>query len=500
MKNKRNIITTFIIILIIIIAVGGVFAYLTSTDTKTNVFTVGRVKIELTEPNFVPASAQYIRPGDEVNKNPQIKNIGTNSAYVYIKVEEPLVELSNNTVGPLFSYDTNTGWTLLGTNNGQDCENKVSVYYYNTALAKNETTATLFDNVTINDFSNSNPADNNDMVITGYAIQSSYLPNGTTIQSAYETYFYNSGLNDCTLPIIKPTSENDTTAFRSETYKSNIRTIILDNHINPPADVVDSWDIGVNQNGDVMAYLTQNEDDNTIYDLYIQGRNSLYANPDSSYLFAGINVDYIDGIDKLNTSKVTNMSHMFYLTGASANNTSFTLNLGNNFDTSKVTNMSNMFNGTGMHSYVFTLDLGDKFDTSKVTDMSSMFAVTGYFNQSFTLDLGNKFDTSEVTNMSNMFSSTGYKSSMFTLDLGNKFNTSKVTNMEGMFDDIARYTNNLTLDLSLFDFSNVTSYENIFYRMKTTSTIYVGNSTARSWIINNSGNSNLTTSNVLIKS
>ena len=130
MKNKRKIITTFIIILIIIIAVGGVFAYLTSTDTKTNVFTVGRVKIELTEPNFVPASAQDIRPGDEVNKNPQIKNIGTNAAYVYMKVEEPYIEQTNNVNSPLLTYDVNTGWTLLGEKICEESNRITRVYYY----------------------------------------------------------------------------------------------------------------------------------------------------------------------------------------------------------------------------------------------------------------------------------------------------------------------------------------------------------------------------------
>ena len=79
-------------------------------------------------------------------------------------------------------------------------------------------------------------------------------------------------------PIIRPTSSSDTTAFRSNTYKQKIKIINLDDEINPPNNIVASWDIGVAQNGNVMAYVTTNQDDNTKYDLYIQGDGHLYAN------------------------------------------------------------------------------------------------------------------------------------------------------------------------------------------------------------------------------
>ena len=469
----------------------------------------------------------------------------------------------------------------------------------------------------------------------------------TTVQAAIDELFamsenYCPPGYECIKPaIIKATSSEDTTAFRSDTYRAKIKTITLDDQINPPSNVIESWDIGEHQNGDVMAYITQNNDDNTMYNLYIQGDGSLYANPNSSYLFNRLySVDSINGISKLNTTKVTNMNYMFSNTGSLSDR--LTLDLGNNFDTSKVTDMNYMFFGTGYSStefkldlgdkfdtsnveymlnmfadvgakstkltldlgnkfdtknvksmygmfsrlgcpvrqpdYMtegngyyfpsssikkdytllinlgnkfdtrnvtdmndmfdsigcsssnFTLDLGDKFDTSKVTDMSRMFESAGYNSENFTLDLGDNFDTSNVTDMSSMFEEVGYKSTLFTLNLGEKFNTSNVTRMYRMFEstgynnqnftldlgnnfntsnvtDMAYmfsytgYSNsNLVLDLSLFDFGNVTNYTNIFTGMRSTGKIYVGNSTARNWIINNSGNSSLTTSNVLIKS
>jgi hypothetical protein len=71
--------------------------------------------------------------------------------------------------------------------------------------------------------------------------------------------------------------------------------------------------------------------------------------------------------------------------------------------------------------------------------------------------------------------------------------------MNGMFYNTGKETKNLVLDLSTFNFDKVTIYDRIFYGMTTSKKIYVKNSTAQNWIINNSGNSNLTTSNVLIK-
>ena len=162
------------------------------------------------------------------------------------------------------------------------------------------------------------------------------------------------------------------------------------------------------------------------------------------------------------------MNWMFYQTGYSS--TSFTLNLGNQFDTSNVKNMERMFYQTGRSSTVFTLDLGDKFNTSKVTSMSEMFYVTGRTNPNFTLKLGDKFNTINVTNMFNMFTYTGFSNTTF------------------------------ELDLSAFDFSNVTNYNGMFEGFRTTNKIYVKDVNDQTWVIDHKGDGRLSTSNVLIKS
>ena len=118
------------------------------------------------------------------------------------------------------------------------------------------------------------------------------------------------------------------------------------------------------------------------------------------------------------------------------------------FDTSKVTNMDHMFSGM---SNLIALDLSN-FDTSQVADMRYMF-----FNMSnlIALDLSN-FDTSQVTNMNGMFY--GMRS-LTTLDLSN-FDTSKVWDMEDMFGNMSSLT---TLDLSNFDTSKVMSMNYMFF-------------------------------------
>ena len=338
-------------------------------------------------------------------------------------------------------------------------------------------------------------------------------------------------------PIIKYfTSSTDTSAYRSDTYREKIKTITLAEEINPPANVVESWDLGQDQNGNVMAYVTVNATDNTMYDLYIQGDGRLFANPNSKHLFHYLKgVDVINNIEVLNTSLLTNMHQMFSYLGY--NSQVFTLDLGNNFDTSNVTNMYSAFAYAGYSSPVFTLDLGSKFDTSSVENMSSMFnhagyastvfnldlsqynfdtsnvtnmlsmfAYAGYSSPNFTLNLGPKFDTTNVTNMGGvnenygMFSHTGYNSTNLTILLGDKFDTANVTNMNYMF----AYTGNADTDFQLdlgdkFVFTSATDYTNIFANWKTTNKLLVKSATEQSWIFTNGGNSNLTSSNVLIR-
>ena len=219
------------------------------------------------------------------------------------------------------------------------------------------------------------------------------------------------------------------------------------------------------------------------------------ANQNSSGLFRNLkNLQTIQGLENLDTSRVTDMSFMFI---GCENLTSLDLS---HWDTSQVTNMSDMFYGC---ERLTNLDIS-QFDTSQVTDMFEMFGAcdvltnldVSHFNTSQVtnmakmfigcenltgLDVSN-FDTSQVTSMNGMFNlcigltsldlsnfDTSQVTDMFdmflycvsltNLDLSN-FDTSKVTDMHGMFYGCERLTN---LDLSNFDTSQVTNMSRMFY-------------------------------------
>ncbi|GAB7391010.1 MucBP domain-containing protein [Lactococcus garvieae] len=176
------------------------------------------------------------------------------------------------------------------------------------------------------------------------------------------------------------------------------------------------------------------------------------ANPDSSSLFAQIDVNEIENLPYLDTSNVTDMSKMFSYTYYLKS-----LDL-SSFDTSQVTNMSQMFYyAKGLES----LDVSS-FNTSSVTDMSTMFCGINVTS----LDVSN-FDTSNVTNMSSMFSSL---SSVASLDIS-ALDTSNVKDMSYMFASM----NVETINVSTLDTSNVTKMDNMFGWMRQLKALDISN-------------------------
>ena len=134
------------------------------------------------------------------------------------------------------------------------------------------------------------------------------------------------------------------------------------------------------------------------------------------------------------TSKITNMSHIFY----NCRNL-ITLDL-TPLDTRNITDMSSMF----YHCSGLTSLDPTPLDTRNVTNMSSMFSGC---NGLTTLDLA-PLDTQNVTSMINMFHNC---EGLTTLNL-TSLDTSKVTDMRGMFSDCSRLT---ALDLSSLNTSEL---------------------------------------------
>ena len=293
-------------------------------------------------------------------------------------------------------------------------------------------------------------------------------------------------------------SSSSSTFLNTEVLRNQIESITIEKNNIVPSDAKYSKDISSKQDGSVMLWYTD-KDNNNLYEVSIGGKNgSVEANTIGSGMFAYLeNVDTLD-LTGLDTSNTTDMSHMFrdskkltsldlsnfntfkviYMNNMFYNCTSLTkLNL-NSFDTSKVVNMSHIFDGCSnlenvdLSNFntsnvinmegVFQNDtnlkeikLGDNFKTNKVTTMLAMFASCSSLKR---VDLSN-FDTSNVTTMQSMF----YKcENLELLDLSS-FKTNKVTNMYCMF---AYCTSLKTINLTSFDTSKVTTMQSMFLLCK----------------------------------
>ena len=164
---KKTLITILATVLVCCFAVGGTLAWLMDTsETLTNVFTVGNIDISLAETK----SDFKMVPGNAVEKDPIITvKSGSEKCYVFVKVE-----VENNTFTDDSKYLSVTladGWTLL----------KDDVYYYNTtidALNADKTIQVLKDDqVKVNDTVTKAMMDaiNEDnkptVIVTAYAVQ-----------------------------------------------------------------------------------------------------------------------------------------------------------------------------------------------------------------------------------------------------------------------------------------------------------------------------------------
>ena len=203
------------------------------------------------------------------------------------------------------------------------------------------------------------------------------------------------------------------------------------------------------------------------------------ARPTSCYywFYECKNLVNIEGIENLNTEKVTNMALMFAscsdLTSLdvtkfnTANVTTLMSMFSNcsslksldvtNFDTRNVTNMFYMFNNC---SGLTSLDV-TKFNTAKVRNMYSMFMNCSGLKS---LDVTN-FDTGNVISMAYMFYGC---SALTSLDLTN-FNTAKVMDMCFMFKKCSGLT---SLNLTKFNTAEVTDMSQMFNECSALTTIY----------------------------
>lgn len=170
---KRRLLAGAVIVMCLSLLAYGTLAYFTAEDTAHNVITSGEIDIELQEwadeektTPFPENGVNGVMPGTDVTKIVEVKNTGSNDAYVRVKVEKEIV-LPDGVEGEpdssLMKIDfDDTCWTL-----GDD-----GYYYYKDALAPDAVTEPLFASVSFdptmgNIYQNSTAK----VDVTAYAVQ-----------------------------------------------------------------------------------------------------------------------------------------------------------------------------------------------------------------------------------------------------------------------------------------------------------------------------------------
>lgn len=199
-----------------------------------------------------------------------------------------------------------------------------------------------------------------------------------------------------------------------------------------------------------------------------------------------VNITTIPRINEWDTSKVTSMGSMFYVTnfdgdisnwnvskvvsfydmfdGASKFNNGGSSGINNwLINTTSNVDMTKMFNGAGKFNQ--PLDL---WNVTKVTSMSQMFQYCTIFNQSLNnwerTTIGNTSTLANVINMSNMFFAATAFNNGYASGVANQltWNTSACTSMSGTFQGATAFNSNLGNGTTPWDVSKVTAFTNMF--------------------------------------
>ena len=194
--------TTAACVLVGALGIGGTIAYLTDNEATTNTFTVGKIDVDLTEPNYPGNDSPDVKnlvPNQEVQKDPKVTNVGVNDAIVFMSVEVPVKDVTavkaDGTKGAkekteLFWFkdtaDTqgtyanhfSDQWMELASKGEKDLatgDTNTYVFAYKTAVGKDTATDSLFDKLQLkNVIENEVTAgEAQNVVVNAYAIQAS---------------------------------------------------------------------------------------------------------------------------------------------------------------------------------------------------------------------------------------------------------------------------------------------------------------------------------------
>ena len=181
--NAKKIVTAGLALVMVAgISVAGTLAYLTSSDSVQNTFTVGKVAITLDEAPVdangqettgarVKTNEYKLMPGHEYDKDPTVHfKAGSEASYLFVKVENNIADAESTEEGykNIATQITGNGWLPLTDEQG--------VYYQKVAAntSDEDIDYPVFDGFTVSgDLTNDGLAafNNKTVTVTAYAIQ-----------------------------------------------------------------------------------------------------------------------------------------------------------------------------------------------------------------------------------------------------------------------------------------------------------------------------------------
>ncbi len=198
---KKKILSICLVAVIAVMAIAGAsLAYFTDNEEAVNTFTFGNVDIELTETKWPTNDRFDVVPGVAYEKNPVVKNIGKNEAWIKVDVTlsdatafiAAATKYNITDLSTIFTIadDFDTEWVLAEVKQ-PTAENDTLTYsyYYRKLLEKEADTGALFTAVTIpKQFNNADMnaiGDNFTITVTAHAMQDANFAN---VQDAFAEY------------------------------------------------------------------------------------------------------------------------------------------------------------------------------------------------------------------------------------------------------------------------------------------------------------------------
>lgn len=211
-KTRKILLMAACAVLLVCISVGATVAYLTSTDSVMNTFTVGNIQIKLDEakanpdgslvPNVdrVKANSYKLLPGHTYNKDPMVTVLsGSESAYIKMTVtfskanelDAIFASVGGADLTSIFNGYDATNWIYKGNTKDSEKNTRTYEFWYKEAVGAPTADVpldALFDSITVpGTITNAQLATIKDMTITvnAYAIQEDSFANAEAAWAAF---------------------------------------------------------------------------------------------------------------------------------------------------------------------------------------------------------------------------------------------------------------------------------------------------------------------------